>query len=164
LRRLFTRAVALEESGAVWRRRVRLLPRQRDLDLGIFPTDKSSAKLVEPRVAAAPLAAVLMPRHPTRREDRVPETVVAWRPRPPAHLRALIPGVRDLGSVRERRPGTRWHTLNMTTAAEIVLAVLVLLPVLAVGVVFVWAARRDGQDDRALQARLGIRRRTRLGR
>jgi hypothetical protein len=28
----------------------------------------------------------------------------------------------------------------------------------------VWAARKDGEEDRALQARLGIRRRTRLGR
>ncbi|HEX4324163.1 MAG TPA: hypothetical protein VHZ77_05970 [Gaiellaceae bacterium] len=30
--------------------------------------------------------------------------------------------------------------------------------------VFVWAARKDGEEDRALQRRLGIRRRTRLGR
>ncbi|MDQ2984232.1 MAG: hypothetical protein M3R70_09970 [Actinomycetota bacterium] len=52
----------------------------------------------------------------------------------------------------------------MTTVAEIVLAVLILLPVLVVGVVFVWAAQRDGEEDRALQKRLGIRRRTRLGR
>ena len=29
---------------------------------------------------------------------------------------------------------------------------------------FVWAARKDGEEDRALQARLGNRRRTRLGR
>ena len=29
---------------------------------------------------------------------------------------------------------------------------------------FVWAARKDGEEDRALQARLGSRRRTRLGR
>jgi len=29
---------------------------------------------------------------------------------------------------------------------------------------FVWAARRDGEEDRRLQRRLGIRRRTRLGR
>jgi len=57
------------------------------------------------------------------------------------------------------------HTSRrMNTAAEILLAVLLLLPVLAVTVVFVWAARRDGEEDRALQARLGIRRRTRLGR
>ena len=29
---------------------------------------------------------------------------------------------------------------------------------------FVWAAVKDGQEDRAVQARLGIKRRTRLGR
>jgi uncharacterized membrane protein (DUF485 family) len=52
----------------------------------------------------------------------------------------------------------------MGTAAGIVLALLLLLPAVVVGVVFVWAARKDGEADRALQARLGIRRRTRLGR
>jgi thiosulfate reductase cytochrome b subunit len=46
----------------------------------------------------------------------------------------------------------------------IVLVLFVLVPVLVVGGLFVWAARKDGQEDRALQARLGIRRRTRLGR
>lgn len=30
--------------------------------------------------------------------------------------------------------------------------------------VFVWAAIKDGEEDRALQKRLGIRRRTRIGR
>lgn len=29
---------------------------------------------------------------------------------------------------------------------------------------FVWAARKDGEYDRATQRRLGIRRRTRMGR
>jgi hypothetical protein len=52
----------------------------------------------------------------------------------------------------------------METAAVIVVALLVLLPVFVVGCLFVWAARKDGDEDRALQARLGIRRRTRLGR
>jgi hypothetical protein len=42
--------------------------------------------------------------------------------------------------------------------------VLVLVPLALVGGVFVWAARKDGEEDRAVQARLGIRRRTRLGR
>jgi hypothetical protein len=50
------------------------------------------------------------------------------------------------------------------TAAEIVVLVLVLVPFVLVGGVFVWAARKDGEEDRAVQARLGIRRRTRLGR
>jgi hypothetical protein len=52
----------------------------------------------------------------------------------------------------------------MGTTAEIILAVLLLVPLVLVGVLFVWAARKDGERDRALQARLGIRRRTRLGR
>ncbi|MDQ2984384.1 MAG: hypothetical protein M3R70_10765 [Actinomycetota bacterium] len=52
----------------------------------------------------------------------------------------------------------------MKIAAEIVLLVVVLVPLVIVGVVFVWAARKDGDEDKAVQARLGIRRRTRLGR
>jgi uncharacterized membrane protein YjgN (DUF898 family) len=52
----------------------------------------------------------------------------------------------------------------MDTGAEIILALLVVLPVVLVCGLFVWAAFKDGQEDRALQARLGIRRRTRLGR
>jgi hypothetical protein len=53
---------------------------------------------------------------------------------------------------------------RMDTAAAIVLGLMVLLPAVLVGGLFVWAARKDGQEDKALQARLGIRRRTRLGR
>jgi len=52
----------------------------------------------------------------------------------------------------------------MGTWAEIVLVLLVVLPVVLVGGLFVWAAVKDGQADRAVQARLGFRRRTRLGR
>jgi hypothetical protein len=52
----------------------------------------------------------------------------------------------------------------MDSAAAIVVAVLVLLPVVLVCGLFVWAALKDGQDDKGLQKRLGIRRRTRLGR
>jgi hypothetical protein len=52
----------------------------------------------------------------------------------------------------------------MDTAAAIVVALLVLLPVVLVCGLFIWAAMKDGQEDRALQKRLGIRRRTRLGR
>jgi len=53
----------------------------------------------------------------------------------------------------------------MDTAAEIVLILLVVvLPAGLVGGLFIWAALKDGQEDRAVQARLGIRRRTRLGR
>ena len=52
----------------------------------------------------------------------------------------------------------------MKITAEIVLVLLVLLPIALVGGLFVWGALKDGQADRELQARLGIRRRTRLGR
>jgi hypothetical protein len=50
------------------------------------------------------------------------------------------------------------------TVAEIVVLMLVVVPLIVVGVVFVWAARKDGEADDAVQRRLGIRRRTRLGR
>ena len=52
----------------------------------------------------------------------------------------------------------------MGTTAGIILSLLLLVPAVFVGALFVWAARKDGEQDRALQARLGIRRRTRLGR
>ena len=49
--------------------------------------------------------------------------------------------------------------------AAVILVVLVVLVIAALVIgAFVWAAVKDGQEDRALQARLGIRRRTRLGR
>jgi hypothetical protein len=47
------------------------------------------------------------------------------------------------------------------------LVLVIVFSVLGAGLMFalfVWAARKDGEEDRALQARLGIRRRTRLGR
>lgn len=43
------------------------------------------------------------------------------------------------------------------TLSSIVSAVVVLAA-------FVWAARKDGEEDKAVQERLGIHRRTRLGR
>jgi type II secretory pathway component PulK len=51
-----------------------------------------------------------------------------------------------------------------SAAAIVVVLLLVLLPAVIVGGMFVWAALRHGEEDKALQARLGIRRRTRLGR
>jgi hypothetical protein len=61
-------------------------------------------------------------------------------------------------------PHQRETVAGMDTALVIVLALLVLLPAVLVIGLFVWAAIKDGQEDKALQARLGIRRRTRLGR
>jgi hypothetical protein len=52
----------------------------------------------------------------------------------------------------------------MGSAAGIIRVLVGLLPAVVVGGLFVWSALKDGQEDRALQARLGIRRRTRLGR
>jgi hypothetical protein len=51
----------------------------------------------------------------------------------------------------------------MNTLAEVLLLVFLVIPLLFVGVLFVWAARKDGAHDRAVQRRLGIRRSTRLG-
>jgi hypothetical protein len=48
--------------------------------------------------------------------------------------------------------------------AEILLAVVMGASVLFVLFLFVWAAIKDGDEDKAVQRRLGIRRRTRLGR
>jgi nitrogen fixation-related uncharacterized protein len=52
----------------------------------------------------------------------------------------------------------------MSTGAEIVLVVVAVTTILVVLGLFVWAAIKDGQEDDALQKRLRIRRRTRLGR
>jgi hypothetical protein len=52
----------------------------------------------------------------------------------------------------------------MHGATAIVLVLLVVLLAVLIGGLFVWAALKDGQEDKALQTRLGIRRRTRLGR
>jgi nitrogen fixation-related uncharacterized protein len=49
-------------------------------------------------------------------------------------------------------------------AAGILMLVVSLASAVVVGILFVWAARKDGEEDRALQRRLGSRRRTRLGR
>jgi hypothetical protein len=50
-------------------------------------------------------------------------------------------------------------------AAEIAFVVIAMgVPLVVVFAVFVWAARKDGEEDRAVQRRLGFRRRTRLGR
>ncbi len=49
------------------------------------------------------------------------------------------------------------------TVAIAVLIVLLAVPLLIVGVMFVWAAIRDGEDDRGTQRRLGRRRDSHLG-
>ena len=51
-----------------------------------------------------------------------------------------------------------------TLAVVLVILLIVVVPVGIAGAMFVWAAIRDGEEDRELQRRLWIRRRTRLGR
>jgi ABC-type Fe3+ transport system permease subunit len=67
-------------------------------------------------------------------------------------------------SLPTKGPHRRETVAGMDTAVVIVLVLLVLLPAVLVSGLSVWAAVKDGQEDKALQARLGIRRRTRLGR
>jgi hypothetical protein len=52
----------------------------------------------------------------------------------------------------------------MTLAVEIVVTVVTVLTVVFVLGLFVWAAKKDGEADDAVQKRLGIRRRTWMGR
>jgi hypothetical protein len=56
------------------------------------------------------------------------------------------------------------HHVRMDIAAAIIVAVFVVLTAALVIGLFIWAAVKDGREDKALQARLGIRRKTRLGR
>ncbi len=50
----------------------------------------------------------------------------------------------------------------MSTAVLIIASISAVLTAVVVLGLLVWAARKDGEYDRAVQARLGIRRRTRL--
>jgi uncharacterized membrane protein len=52
----------------------------------------------------------------------------------------------------------------MSLAVEIIAAVVTVVTVVLVLVLFVWAAKKDGEEDDAVQKRLGIRRKTWMGR
>jgi hypothetical protein len=56
------------------------------------------------------------------------------------------------------------HLLSVEIALGILVLLMSLTGAAVVLAAFVWAARKDGAEDRALQKRLGIRRRTRMGR
>jgi hypothetical protein len=60
--------------------------------------------------------------------------------------------------------GRSGNLFRVELAAGIVVVLVALATTFVVLGVFVWAAIKDGEEDRALQKRLGIRRRTRLGR
>jgi hypothetical protein len=51
----------------------------------------------------------------------------------------------------------------MSTLLGIVVAAVSVATFVAVVLLFIWAAKKDGEEDRAVQRRVGIRRRTRLG-
>jgi nitrogen fixation-related uncharacterized protein len=52
----------------------------------------------------------------------------------------------------------------VSTVLGVVIAVVSVLTFAVVAWAFIWAAKKDGDEDQAVQKRLGIRRRTRLGR
>jgi flagellar basal body-associated protein FliL len=52
----------------------------------------------------------------------------------------------------------------MTTLLWIVITAVSVVTFAVVAWAFIWAAKKDGEEERAFQNRLGIRRRTRLGR
>ena len=54
--------------------------------------------------------------------------------------------------------------MRVDTAAGIFILALSIVSVITVAIAFVWAARKDGEEDQEIQRRLGIRRKTRLGR
>jgi nitrogen fixation-related uncharacterized protein len=51
----------------------------------------------------------------------------------------------------------------MNTFLAIIIAAVSVASFAAVIWLFIWAAKKDGEEDRAIQKRVGIRRRTRLG-
>jgi hypothetical protein len=53
---------------------------------------------------------------------------------------------------------------SMSTFLGIVITAVSVFTLAVVLWAFIWAAKKDGEEDRAIQKRLGIRRRTRLGR
>jgi len=52
----------------------------------------------------------------------------------------------------------------VSTFAVVLIVVSVVVTVVFVIGMFIWGAVKDGEEDKAVQARLGIRRKTRLGR
>jgi hypothetical protein len=59
------------------------------------------------------------------------------------------------GARQEWQPRPEGSLDLMHSAAAIILGLVLLLPAVLVGGLFLWAARKDGEEDKALQARLG---------
>jgi hypothetical protein len=82
----------------------------------------------------------------------------------------------DAGRFRDRRPGERTlaqasgpppgetYASVVSTFLTIVIVAISVFTAAVVAWALIWAAKKDGEEDRAVQKRLGIRRRTRLGR
>jgi len=51
----------------------------------------------------------------------------------------------------------------MTVFTGILLSVVALVSFALVVAAFIWAARKDGEEDEAVQRRTGVKRRTRIG-
>ena len=88
----------------------------------------------------------------------------AARPRPGVQRRPPHDAPSELPRAAAAPPQLPARRDLMDLAAEIVMGVFVILLAIFIGALFVWAARKDGEEDQALQKRLGIKRRTRLGR
>jgi hypothetical protein len=73
----------------------------------------------------------------------------------PAPAPAPEPARRGLS----RRGGPADYPVGMALAVSIVLMVVTVISLVFVGVVFIWAAKKDGEEQDALDARLGRRRR-----
>lgn len=54
--------------------------------------------------------------------------------------------------------------IGMSVGLEVLISLISFLSAALLIGLFIWAAMKDGEEDKALQARLGIRRKTRLGR
>lgn len=65
---------------------------------------------------------------------------------------------------RREAPFASARPNGMDTALGLVLLAVSVAGVAVAFAAFVWAARKDGEKDEETQRRLGIRRRTRLGR
>ena len=72
--------------------------------------------------------------------------------------------MRGLATHHPSRRGAWGKKDGMNVALIVIVLLMLFVPFVLIGVLFVWGAAKDGQEDKAVQRRLGIRRRTRLGR
>jgi hypothetical protein len=97
------------------------------------------------------------------------EAVAAARERGSLVTTVTLPAVAEpRGAMQSRGPlqcrtAARGNTVGMTLFVGILISVVAFVSIAVVFALFVWAARKDGEEDEALQRRLGIRRKTRIG-